>query len=105
MKQLLLAAAVLPLPYTLNLTGQAPFYAKQGLPTCLVVARQDLIRQMSIVTATCARDGGQLRQGKLTETVVQDTQCTAVIPLTCQSPDTPADATPTRELEDLPPKA
>ena len=87
MKRLLLAAAVLPLPYTLNLTGEAPFYAKQGLPDCLGVAREDLIRQRNIVAATCARDGGRLRDGQVTETLVEGVHCTAVLPLTCESPD------------------
>lgn len=90
MKRLLLAAAALPLPYTLNLTGEAPFYAKQGVPGCLVVAREDLIRQRNIVAAGCARDGGRLRDGQVTETLVEGVHCTAVLPLTCEDPADPS---------------
>ncbi len=86
MKRLLLAAVVLPLPYTLNLTGEAPFYANAGVPSCLAVAREDLVRQRNIVAAGCVRDGGRLREGKLVETLVQGVHCTSVLPLTCEDP-------------------
>ena len=81
-----MAAAALPLPYTLNLTGQGPFYAKAGVPSCLAAAQDDLGRQRKIVEHACARDGGTLSSGAMTQTLVQGVLCTAVMPLTCGAP-------------------
>lgn len=105
MRNLLLAVVILPLPYTLNLTGEAPFHAMAGVPACLAVAREDLMRQRNIVAASCARDGGRLRDGQLTETLVQGVHCTSVLPLTCVDASAPPDAGPVRSFTEDPPKA
>jgi hypothetical protein len=73
------------LPYTLQLTGQSPFYAKQGVPTCLAMAREELGRQKNVIERGCSRDGGRLIEGAVVETLVHGVHCTAVQPLTCDS--------------------
>lgn len=84
MKPCLLAAALLP--YTLQVTGQGPFYAKAGVPSCLLAARDEASRQRDVVKRVCARDGGALIEGKAVETLVQGVHCTTVLPLTCELP-------------------
>ena len=78
--------AVSLLPYTLNLAGVGPFYAKAGVAACLSAARDELSRQKRVVQSACAREGGRLTEGPVTETLVQGVQCSAVQPLTCDLP-------------------
>jgi hypothetical protein len=81
-----LLAAGIVLPYTLSLTGSGPFYKTVGVPSCVAAARDDLQKQREILARSCARDGGALSGGEVLETLVEGQHCTAVQPLTCDSP-------------------